>query len=222
MKRLTVPQTHWTIVLIFTAVITALLFPGWAQLSWAQKQRLPSPPRGSMAQASLITQGSLVSLEADGRLREFCPLKQTDVKIDVSGFLARATVTQHFVNPSAEKIEAVYTFPLPQNAAVDNMTMLVGERFVRAEIKRREEAQAIYAAARSGGKVAGLLDQERPNIFTQSVANILPGEQVKVTISYVELLKYDAGSYDVVFPMVVGPRYIPGSRRGKTGRRFCS
>jgi Ca-activated chloride channel family protein len=221
MKRLTVPQTHWTIVLIFTAVIAALLFPGWAQLSWAQRQRLPSPPRSSVTQASLITQGSLVSLEAEGRLREFCPLKHTDVKIEVSGFLARATVTQHFVNPSAEKIEAVYTFPLPRNAAVDNMTMLVGERFVRAEIKRREEAQAIYAAARSGGKVAGLLDQERPNIFTQSVANILPGEQVKVTISYVELLKYDAGSYEVVFPMVVGPRYIAGSPLGKQGGGFA-
>lgn len=221
MKRLTVPQIHWAFVLLFTAVIAALLFPGGAQLSWAQKQRLSSSPRGSMTQASLITQGSLVSLEADGRLREFCPLKHTDVKIEVSGFLARATVTQHFVNPSAEKIEAVYTFPLPQNAAVDNMSMLVGERFVRAEIKRREEAQAIYAAARSGGKVAGLLDQERPNIFTQSVANILPGEQVKVTISYVELLKYDAGSYEVVFPMVVGPRYIPGSALGKQGGGFA-
>ena len=205
MKRLSVPQIHLAIVL--AAVTAALLFPGWAQSSWA-KQRSSSPPRGPVTQASWITQGSLASLDADGRLRSLPP-KHTDVKIEVSGFLARATVTQHFVNPSAEKIEAVYTFPLPQNAAVDNMTMLVGERFVRAEIKRREEAQALYAAARSGGKVAGSLDQERPNIFTQSIANILPGEQVKVTISYVELLKYDAGSYEIVFPMVAGLALYP-------------
>src|SRR5207249_3657187 len=71
------------------------------------------------------------------------------------------------------------------------------------------------------GKLAGLLDQERPNIFTQSVANILPGEHVKITISYVELLPYDQGSYELVFPMVVGPRYIPGIEVGKQGGGFA-
>jgi Ca-activated chloride channel family protein len=164
-----------------------------------------------------VTQGSLLSVDPDGRPREFCPLQHTDVKVEVTGFLARVNVTQQFENPSSEKIEAVYTFPLPQRAAVDNMTMLVGDRTVRAKIKRREEAQAIYEAARSGGKVAGLLDQERPNIFTQSVANILPGARVTVTISYVELLKYEDGEYELVFPMVVGPRYIPGAPTGRQG-----
>jgi Ca-activated chloride channel family protein len=88
---------------------------------------------------------------------------------------------------------------------------------VRGLIKRREEAQAIYQAARQAGHVAALLDQERPNIFTQSVANIMPGENVTVEISYVELLKYEAGSYEFVFPMVVGPRYIPGAPIGRQG-----
>jgi len=120
-------------------------------------------------------------------------------------------VTQQFENPFPEKIEAVYTFPLPQNAAVDDMTMIVGERTVRGKIMPREEAQAVYEAAKTEGKVASLLNQERPNIFTQSVANILPGEQVKITISYVETLRYVNGAYEFVFPMVVGPRYIPGS-----------
>src|SRR4030095_503736 len=101
---------------------------------------------------------------------------------------------------------------------VDDMTMMVGNRTVRGKILPREEAQAVYDAAKSSGQVASLLDQERPNIFTQSVANILPGEQVKITISYVETLKYENGAYEFVFPMVVGPRYIPGnSNAQRTG-----
>jgi Ca-activated chloride channel family protein len=160
------------------------------------------------------TQGSLQVVDPNGKPKAVCPLKHTDVKAEISGFLARAVVTQEFENPFKEKIEAVYTFPLPQNAAVDDMTMLVGDRTVRGKILRREEAQAVYEAAKSNGQTASLLNQERPNIFTQSVANILPGEQIKITISYVETLKYEDGSYEFVFPMVVGPRYIPGNTTG--------
>src|ERR1043166_1063531 len=162
------------------------------------------------AQDQKITQGTLQAVDSTGNAKAVCPLKHTDVKAQISGFLSRVTVTQEFENPFQEKIEAVYTFPLPQNAAVDDMTMVVGDRTVRGKILRREEAQAVYEAARNNGQTASLLAQERPNIFTQSVANILPGEQIKITISYVETLKYEDGSYEFVFPMVVGPRYIPG------------
>jgi Ca-activated chloride channel family protein len=154
--------------------------------------------------------GTLVGIDDEGKPTQAFPLKHTDVSIQVSGPLARAQVTQQFENPYSDKIEAVYTFPLPQNAAVDDMTLTVGDRVVKGTIKKREEARAIYEAAKRRGNVAGLLDQERPNIFTQSVANILPGEQISITISYVETLSYDSGVYSVVFPMVVGPRYIPG------------
>src|SRR5205085_1911634 len=163
---------------------------------------------------STATQGSLQILDPTGKPKGECPLKHTDVKVNISGFLARATVTQEFQNPFKENIEAIYTFPLPQNAAVDDMTMLVGDRTVRGKILRREEAEAVYEAAKTNGQTASLLNQERPNIFTQSVANILPGEQIKITISYVETLKYEDGSYEFVFPMVVGPRYIPGNETG--------
>jgi Ca-activated chloride channel family protein len=170
-----------------------------------------APPTGR------ITQGSLMTLDSHNRFQAECPLQHTDVKADIAGFLSRVTVTQDFVNNAADKIEAVYVFPLPNNAAVDDMTMLVGSRSVRGLIKRREDARAIYEAARAKGQVAGLLDQERPNIFTQSVANIMPGEKVRITISYVETLKFEDGQYEFVFPMVVGPRYIPGKAAGRTG-----
>jgi Ca-activated chloride channel family protein len=163
------------------------------------------------------TPGSLGIVGKDGTIQGTCPLKHTEVRAGISGFLARVTVTQIFSNSATENIEAVYAFPLPQDAAVDDMTIQVGDRTVRGVIKRREEARAIYDQAKRTGHVAALLDQERPNIFTQSVANILPGEQVTVTISYVETLRYEAGSYEFVFPMVVGPRYIPGQATGHQG-----
>src|SRR5438067_4333434 len=163
------------------------------------------------AQNQKITQGTLQAVDPVGNAKAVCPLKHTDVKAQISGFLSRVVVTQEFENPFAEKIEAVYTFPLPQNAAVDDMTMIVGDRTVRGKILRREQAEAVYEAAKTNGQTASLLNQERTNIFTQSVANILPGEQIKITISYVETLKYEDGSYEFVFPMVVGPRYVPGS-----------
>ncbi|HET9713916.1 MAG TPA: VIT and VWA domain-containing protein, partial [Pyrinomonadaceae bacterium] len=162
------------------------------------------------------TPGSLTVVDAQGRAQSTCPLQHTDVKAEISGFISRVTVTQQFENPFKEKIEAVYTFPLPQNAAVDDMTMLIGERTIKGKILPREEAQAVYEAAKSGGKVASLLDQERPNIFTQSVANILPGEKIKIVISFVETLKYEDGACEFVFPMVVGPRYVPGTPTGES------
>lgn len=177
----------------------------------------PDQPAQNSDRAQPDRQGALQVLDPSGKPKAHCPLKHTDVKAEISGFLARVVVTQEFGNPFKEKIEAVYTFPLPQNAAVDDMTMLVGDRTVRGKILRREEAEAVYESAKAAGQVASLLNQERPNIFTQSVANIMPGEQVKVTISYVETLKYENGSYAFVFPMVVGPRYIPGSPTGAPG-----
>jgi len=168
------------------------------------------------------TSGALTVVDSTGKAKSLCPLKHTDVKAEISGFLSRVNVTQEFENPFKEKIEAIYTFPLPQNAAVDDMTMTIGNRVVKGKILPREEAQAVYEAAKSNGQVASLLNQERPNIFTQSVANILPGEQIKITISYVETLKYEAGTYEFVFPMVVGPRYIPGQPSGeKRGNGFA-
>src|SRR5688500_15955496 len=104
-----------------------------------------------------------------------CPLKNTSVKTDISGFIARVRVRQEFENPYTEAIEAVYTFPLSQNGAVDDMSMTIGTRVIRGKIMKREEARQAYESAKSEGKAASLLDQERPNIFTQSVANIMPG-----------------------------------------------
>lgn len=162
------------------------------------------------------TQGSLFAADRKGNDLGPCPLKTTAVKTDISGFIARVTVRQEFENNFASPIEAVYVFPLSQNGAVDRMTMTVGTRTISGKIMKREDARQVYETAKSEGKVAALLDQERPNIFTQSVANIMPGETVIVEISYVETLKYENGGYEFVFPMTVAPRYIPGGVKDAT------
>jgi Ca-activated chloride channel family protein len=160
---------------------------------------------------ALHAQGVLLRIDPRTQQPAPCPLKHTSVSAEISGFLSRVTVTQEFENPTEEKIEAVYTFPLPRLAAVDDMTMRIGDRVVRGKIKRREEARAIYNAAVNAGYAAALLDQQRPNIFRQAVANIRPGEKVQITIQYVETLNYEDGVYEFVFPMVVAPRYRGGA-----------
>jgi len=169
-----------------------------------------------------VSEGALQVLGKGGQPAGQCPLKHTAVSAAVSGFVARVDVTQEFVNPLDQKIEAVYTFPLPQDASVDWMEMTVGGRRIVGKIKERDEAKRIYEAAKTQGHVASLLDQERPNIFTQSVANIMPGATVKVRISYVNLLKYEDGQFEFSFPMVVGPRYMPGSPVSKTGTGWAA
>jgi Ca-activated chloride channel family protein len=163
------------------------------------------------------TAGALRAINSKGESLGSCPLKHTDARVEITGILSRVTVAQRFENPFAHPIEAVYTFPLSHKSAVDDMTIRVGERTIRGVIKRREEAKIIYEQARAQGKLAALLDQERPNIFSQRVTNILPGQRIEVTISYVETLEYENGSYSFVFPMVVGRRYIPGEPVGKQG-----
>ncbi len=139
------------------------------------------------------------------------PLLKTDVVIRVTGMVARAEVTQTFRNPFDDWYEGVYVFPLPENAAVDHLRMQIGARTVEGEIRERGLARKDYEHAKATGRRAALLEQERPNIFTSSVANIGPRDKITVRIEYQQTLKPDAGRWSLRFPMVVGPRYIPGT-----------
>ena len=134
---------------------------------------------------------------------------KTDVQIAVTGIIARTTLKQEFVNPSREKdnwAEGIYVFPLPETAAVDHLRMKVGDRTIVGEIKERAEAKKTYEQAKQEGKRASLVEQERPNMFTTSVANIAPGDKITVEIEYQETVRYNQGTFSLRFPMVVGPR----------------
>jgi len=152
------------------------------------------------------------------------PTIDTDVEMDISGMIARVNVTQHFTNPSSEWVNGIYVFPLPENAAVDHMKLIIGERVIEGKIKERIQAKKIYEQAKQQGKKASLVEQERTNIFTNSVANIGPNEKVSVSIQYQQSLSYDQGQFTIRFPMVVGIRYIPGTEKveGFSGNGWAS
>jgi len=137
------------------------------------------------------------------------PLVATDVQLDITGIIARGTVTQRFLNPSDGWVEGRYVFPLPDTAAVDTLRMQIGDRFIEGQIKEKQEAREIYEEAKAEGFKASLVEQERPNIFTNSVANIGPGEMIVVQIAYQQTVAVDQGEYSIRFPMVVAPRYMP-------------
>lgn len=151
-------------------------------------------------------------------------LQETRVEADISGVLARVRVSQVFRNPHSNALEALYVFPLPENSAVDAYSFQIGERIIVGEVKEREEAKQIYQQARQEGRKAALLEQERANIFTQSVANIPANSEVVIHIEYVQPLEVDEDRYLFRFPMVVGRRYIPGNpvSRPNVGRGWAN
>ena len=158
-----------------------------------------------------VTQGALRVKIADAVVE--CPLKHTDVKVNITGSIARATVTQTFYNPYNENIAAVYVFPLPSTATMDAMTIRIGDHRLVGVMKTASEAYIVYNNAyyqvrQRRREIAGLLEQESPNIFTQAVENIKPHQEVHIEISYIDVLPYDMGTYEFHFPMVVGPQYI--------------
>jgi len=153
--------------------------------------------------------GAMLACFPDGREPLPFPLVHTEVNASVSGYIASVEVKQQYYNPFVEKIEAEYVFPLPQNAAVNEFIMQIGSRSIRGIIRERQEAERIYEQAKSQGYTASLLTQERPNIFTQKVANIESQQSIHVQIRYLNTLAYVDGWYEFVFPMVVGPRFKP-------------
>ena len=190
------------------AILTALLVGGGP----ARAEEKPLP--GS---------GALDAIGPGGKPLGACPLQHTDVAVEISGFVARVTVTQLFASRFTEPVEAVYTFPLSDRAAVDAMSMRTGERTIRGEIKRREEARRIYEAARAAGQVAALLDQERPNIFTQTLANLMPGATVEILHRVRRAARLPRRDVRVLVPDRGRAAFHPGrtdrSRRHRLGAR---
>jgi Ca-activated chloride channel family protein len=137
-------------------------------------------------------------------------MQGSKVHFDISGLVARAVLEQRFSNNSDRWVEGVYAFPLPGNAAVRYIEMELGERRIVGKIREKAEAKAIYQRARQAGKKASLVEQQRPNLFTNRVANIAPGEQIVVRLEYVQRVDYTAEGFSLRFPTTLTPRYMPG------------
>src|SRR5258706_10098639 len=194
-------KTYTRFALTLLAVTT--VFAGWVSGGQGGQSDNAPPP---------VYEGSLLYRSPISGRYESVPLVHTDVVLDVRGLAAAATVTQQYVNSGTEPIEAVYVFPLPHDAAVYDLEIRVGNRVIHSAIREREEAKRLYESAKSEGKRAALVEEERPNIFTASVANLMPGDHIDVRLRYVEALRWEDGRIRLVFPMVVGPRYVPGTQ----------
>jgi Ca-activated chloride channel family protein len=145
------------------------------------------------------------------------PVVDISVNLEVTGVMARGSLTQTFSNPTDELIEAVYLFPLPERAAVDTMEMRIGDRRVVAVVQEKAEAKKTYETAKREGKKASLVDQRRPNLFSTSLANINPGEIVEVVIEYVEEVAYENGEFTLSFPLTYTPRFMPAPDAPRAG-----
>ena len=152
--------------------------------------------------------GGSVQAVIDGKTIHFPTLK-TDIHSKVQGDLATVTVTQTFANPTLVPLNATYLFPLNKDAAVHAMTMEVGDEIIQAQIHKIGEAKKKFNKAKKQGKAASLLVQHRPNMFTQHIANLMPGLPVKVTLVYDQTIPRVDGNYELVIPLIVGPRYQP-------------
>lgn len=186
---------------------------GWAWISLALTILLLSMMVASFAKAQdaeELQTGKLIYKLTDGQTQTALHL-DTHVEAKLSGLIAQVTYVQTFKNDSNEWREGIYKFPLPENAAVNHMEMRIGERVIIGEIKEKQEAKKMYQAAKKSGKRAALTEQERPNLFTQKVANIAPNETIEVTLRYLHKIEFDAGLFEWRLPTTFTPRYIPGA-----------
>ncbi len=166
----------------------------------------------------LKTESPYFFVKSDDPATDRLPLKGTEVQVHISGVIADVTVTQHYRNEGQRAIEAKYVFPGSTKAAVGGLNVRLGDRLITANIREKQQARIEYETARTEGKTAALLEQHMPNVFQMNVANILPGDDVRVELHYSELLVPEGGRYNFVFPTVVGPRYnSPQSENAKAG-----
>lgn len=190
-------------IMLLTLVVLLMTQP-------AHASQLQAPIQADMAHPNDATRGSLLfrGSHADG-VYSVAPLLETNVSMQVTGMLARVRVEQKFHNPSLEWQEGIYVFPLPDDSAVDGLRMQIGDRIIEGQIKQKAEARRIYKQAKTAGKKAALIEQQRANIFSNSVANIGPGETITIIIHYQQRVHYNNGVFALRFPMTITPRYVP-------------
>jgi Ca-activated chloride channel homolog len=205
-----IPKASFPLWRVLFVIFSAFIAIGLAETARAENGknvhgRLSAPVSPNNAKA-----GQLLFKSDSGHYTQAIHL-QSKNQLTITGMVATAELTQSFQNTSSEWQEGIYVFPLPEKAAVSYMEMQIGDRRIVSKIKEKQEAKRIYTQAKKQGKKAALVEQERPNLFTQSVANIAPGETISVTLRYQHAVTYDQGKFSVRIPMTLTPRYIPGN-----------
>ncbi|MCK5002870.1 MAG: marine proteobacterial sortase target protein [Gammaproteobacteria bacterium] len=205
------------ITMLTRLVVTVLIFIVFFMLAnnvYANGEKVIQQP-----DLNSITRGTAWLLPDDGIYIEALQLKST-VNINVSGMIARATVQQQFRNTSSLWAEGLYVFPLPENAAVDHFKLIIDGRVIEGQVQEKLQARKTYETAKRNGQRTGLMEQQRPNVFTTKLANIAPGAEILVEIEYQQTLQYRDGQYSLRYPLVVGERYITASREGLNNPQY--
>jgi len=184
---------HW----IWLSALVGVWLLG-ARPARASADAVPSPDK--TLSPYFVVEGADPGVEA-------LPLESTKVDVQVTGVIAEVTVTQAYKNAGKKPINAQYVFPASTRAAVHGMRMQVRDQVIEAVIKEKQQAAKTFEAAKKEGKSASLLEQQRPNVFTMKVANVMPGDHLEVSLRYSELLVPTSGVYELDYPTVVGPRY---------------
>lgn len=183
----------WKAVFLMVGLAFLFLRPGWAE----------EPSEDETLSPYFFVEGGDPAID---RL----PLKETKADVHIAGVIADVVVTQVYRNEGSRPINARYIFPASTRAAVHGMTMQIGEHRIRAEIREKQEARLTFEQAQKDGKNAALLEQQRPNVFSMNVANVMPQDEIRVELHYSEILVPTDGTYEFVYPTVVGPRYAGG------------
>jgi Ca-activated chloride channel family protein len=176
---------------------------------------LPGNVRSQESDAEDKTTSPYFFVQSEDSTVDQLPLKSTSAEVNISGVIAEVKVKQRYCNEGTETLEAIYVFPASTKAAVHYMQMIIGDRKIVAKIEEKQKARQEYEEAKEEGKTVTLLEQDRPNVFTMNVANILPGDTIEVEMHYTELITPNEGIYQFVYPTVVGPRYCSPSEDGK-------
>lgn len=210
-------KIHWFLGL--AAVFLPLALTLFALPTGAEDKSIEVPP---IEQASTLTSGGteFARMQAigDGLVAKLnLPLKRTEVRAQVTDALAVTDISQVYKNDTGKKIEVFYQFPLPHQGAVTDMVVKINDRTIFGTIKEKQAARKEYEQAKAAGKTVSLVEQERPNIFSQSIANILPDDEITVTLRVFHPLRYSAGQFEYSFPVTIGPRYMGGTPTGKGG-----
>lgn len=206
-----------------TLALMLFLVSSFAESSWSYSGSIPETTGPETADPKAATAGSLYLKDSEGTVRQAVHI-QSAVAMNVKGMTNSVTVSQQFTNTSDQWVEGIYVFPLPDDSAVNFMRMTIGERTIVGKIKERSEAKKIYQQAKAAGKKTALVEQDRPNIFTQSVANVGPGETISIELRYLQAVRYDSGRFSLRFPMTLTPRYIPGAplKNSEVGATYAS
>ncbi len=211
-------NTPWSVIFTF---MKWLLVAGMFTLSVLYVNKVQATNINEYSTLDNIASGQLLfesterlkTNKSEKKLYQPAMLVNSSADFNINGIIATVTLTQSFINNGRTVVNGLYTFPLPENSAVNFLKIQIGNRTIEGKIIEKNTAKKLFQQAKQQGKKASLVEQHRPNLFTNKIANIGAKEQITVTLKYVQHVAYDKGIFNLRFPMTITPRYSPVNKK---------